>query len=432
MTTSHPHTHVARRDLSALTAGIPYVIGFPPTDSLLLFTFNRGSTPAPSTTIRADLPAQQDVQPVADHLVAAAMLNQAVAVLAVVVGGTAEQHRPLVDALVEGFEDRDIPLLHASWAPTVNHGERWQCYLDPQCAGVIPDPQTSTWAVAMAIAGDLVYYDREEIAAHLAPDPPESLTRKEELLDEHLRNPQNPYTEGDLASDLALLSEVLADAESSSELPDLNEKQIVGLARALFHTPVKDECMAAALSSDPEAAERVWTVLVRALPAPERAEPAVLLAMSAYLRGSGVLAAMAVKTALEANPAHALATLLRHALQKGIPPYHLRTLLMKSILRNKGLPDNPVDDDPPWETTTPTPVPAPPPAPAPEPSSEREPGSGTLNARTAATLGLLTAERPRSANPLTALLPPTLPQRFMSPQVLPSPRSPWRPSDMPD
>lgn len=398
MTTSHPHTHVSRRDLSALTAGIPYVLGFPPTNSLVLFTFTQGPTLAMSTTIRVNLPAPEHVRMVADHLVAAAMLNQTVAVLAVVVGGTAEEHRPFVDTLREGLTAKDILLVHTSWVRTVGHGERWQCYLDPDCADVVPDPQTSTWAAAMAVMGEPSYHDRADMAAQLAPDPPETLVRREELLDEYLRTPQHEYKENDLAADLALVTQVLTDAESTPDLPDLNDKQVVRLARALSHPEVKDECMAAALSTNPQAAERVWTVLIRALPAPERAEPAVLLAMSSYLRGSGVLAAIATKTALEANPGHALAPLLEEALHKAIPPEEIRTLLMKSIVRNEGLPDEAFpDSEPSWETTLSSPVPA----------LKRESSDSTLNARTAATLGLLTAERPTTLNPLTAFLPPS-------------------------
>lgn len=406
MTTSPLHTHLDRRDLSVMTAGIPYMIGFPPTNSLVLFTFTRGAALGIATTMRADLPQPEHVDGLVDHLVKAAKLNEAVAVLAVLVGGgTEEAQRPLVDTLRKRLEDNDILLVHASWVRAIADGERWQCYVDPLCTDELPDPQTSTWAAAMAIAGNPLYRDREEAAAHLAPDPPETLARREELLDKHLRNPQHPYTEADLDADLSLVTNTLANAEASLELPVLTDRQVVRLARALSHQEVKDECMAAALSETPEAAERLWTVLIRALPAPERADPAVLLAMSAYLRGAGVLAAMAVRTALEANPAHETAYLLDAALSQAVPPDHLRTLLFRSILRNEGLPDELPADEPRWD-------------PAPDKPPERltpdhptpgsaipGPATGALNERTATTLGLLSPPRPMTLDPLTAFLP---------------------------
>jgi hypothetical protein len=329
-------------------------------------------------------------------VVAAAEHNEVVAAIAVVVGGTLEEHRPLVDALRKALEDKDITLIHASWVSRVLDGERWLCFLDPQCTDELPDPQASIWAAARAIAGDPMYGDREEMAAQLAPDSPESLARREELLDAHLRNPRHPYTEDDLTTDLDLMTQMLTVAEMSPEPPTLTDRQIVRLARALSHMEVRDECMAATLSPTPEAAERLWLVLIRALPAPERAEPATLLAMSAYLRGAGVLAALALETALDANPAHAMALMLHAALTYPVPPDRLREMLVASILRNEGIleedtPDED-DDDPPWETI-------------PEPSTPGPPPPQPLNERTAATLGLLTRDR-TTANPLTAFLPP--------------------------
>jgi hypothetical protein len=365
------------------------MIGFPPTNSLVLFAFSRTPMLTMATTMRADLPAPHHVAGMAEHVVAAAEHNEAVAVIAVVVGGTLEEHRTLIDTLRKALEDKDILLVHASWVSRVADGERWQCYVDPQCTDEIPDPQASTWAAATAVAGNPLYRDREDMAAQLAPDSPETLARREELLDAHLRNPRHPYTEDDLTADLDLVTQMLTVAAASPEPPTLNDRQVVRLARALSHTEVRDECLAAALSATPQGAERLWTVLIRALPAPERAEPAALLAMSAYLRGAGVLAALALQTALDANPAHSLALMLHTSLTHPVPPDQLRELLVKSILRNEGFPEEEEtpedDDDPPWETAPTTPQP--------------------LNERTAATLGLLTRDR-TTANPLTAFLPP--------------------------
>src|SRR5262249_60782180 len=76
------------------------------------------------------------------------------------------------------------------------------------------------------------------------------------------------------------------------------------------------------------AAERLWLALVRAPPAPERAEPAALLALTAYLRGDGGLASVALEAALLACPHHSLSGLLRAALDGGMPPELLREIAM--------------------------------------------------------------------------------------------------------
>ncbi len=351
MTTSIPHTHLRLRDLSELVAGVPYIIGFPPTDSLVLFTFRRFPELALSSTIRVDLPMPDHVLLVAEEMAAAVALNQAVAVIAVVIAEDGEEHYELVELLRKTLEEKNILLTHASWVPKVVHGEVWQCYDDPLCTYTVPDPQSSAMAAATAVAGDTTYPDREAMAAHLASDPEEMVAYRKKLLDAYRASPAQPYTDADLQADLEILGYALDRAANSYELPTLTDHQMVRLGRALSQGPVKDECLASALSDEPEPAERLWTVLTRGLPAPERAEPAFLLAMSAYLRGAGVIAALALKIVMESNPLHRSAVLVDYALQKGVPPDHVRNLLVESVLKNNKVHNDPADDDPPWDTT---------------------------------------------------------------------------------
>lgn len=373
MTTSLPHTHVRLRDLSELVAGIPYVLGFPPTDSLVLFTFRRCPILTLSTTIRVDLPKHVHVPLVVTELSAAAARNEAVAAIAVVVGEDAPEHRELIQHLRITMADNDILLTHASWVRKVVHGEQWQCYDDPLCTGAVPDPQTSALAAAIAVAGDTTYPDREAMAAHLAPDPEEALARRKKLLDAYRTGQPRTYGEQELQADLRTLGHALDMALSSYDPPSLNDHQLARLAMAMSQAAIRDECLAITLTDEPEPTERLWTVLVRSLPAPERAEPAVLLAMSAYLRGAGVLAALALEIALDANPQHRTAILLDYALQMGMPPARLKTMLRTCTVTNEEEqnPPPPPNDDPPWETT-----PEPPnPTTTPEPATTRSPAT---------------------------------------------------------
>lgn len=370
MTTSIPHANIRLRDLSELVAGIPYIIGFPPTDSLVLYTFRRCPQIRLSSTIRVNLPRPDHVLLVAEEMAEAVAMNEAASVIAVVVAENGSEHRELVEMLRKTLEDKDILLTHSSWVPKIAHGQQWRCYDDPLCTDTVPDPQSSALAAATAVAGDTTYPDREAMAAHLAPDPEEMVAYRRKLLAAYRSSSTPSYTDQDLHADLKLLGHALDAATNSYELPTLTDHQMVRLGRALSQGPVKDECLAMALSDEPEAAERLWTVLIRGLPAPERAEPAFLLAMSAYLRGAGVIAALALKIVMEANPLHRLAVLLDYALQRGMPPDHLRGMLVTSVLKNnEDHDDEPAtdDDDPPWDTT-PEPSTSTPPA-EPEPSS---------------------------------------------------------------
>jgi hypothetical protein len=439
MTTSLPHTHVRLRDLSELVAGIPYVLGFPPTDSLVLFTFRRCPILTLSTTIRVDLPKQEHVSPVVSELSAAAARNEAVAAIAVVVGEEAPEHRELVQDLRKTLADYDILLTHASWVRKVVHGEQWQCYDDPLCTGAVPDPQTSALAAAIAVAGDTTYPDREAVAAHLAPDPAEALARRKRLLDAYRTEQPQPYGEQQLEADLRTLGHALDMALSSYDPPSLNDHQLVRLAKAMSQAPIRDECLAIALTDEPEPTERLWTALVRSLPVPERAEPAVLLAVSAYLRGAGVLAALALKIALDSNPHHRTALLLDYALQMGMPPTRLKSMLRTCTVNNEEEQNTPVstEDDPPWETTAEPPNPTTPPKPqAPENESVPENPSAPEDSP-------VLENRPVLENPPALENPPTPPKNPpaienrlapeipLAPGILPAPETPLASGNLP-
>jgi len=332
--TTSSHTHVRLSDLSELTAGLPGLIGYPPSESVVLFTFRSTHDLWLSTTIRGDLPTPDLVPLAVDELVKAAILNSAVAAIAVVVGGDlADQlpHRPLVTRLRTVFESAGIALIHTSWLREVVHGEPWYCYEDPLCGGTVPDPATSTVAAAVTLSGRVTFPSRTAMAEQLAHDDEQSLARREKLLDERMERTPTRYDEDALASDLSTIRSEIKKTAASGTFPSPTDKQLVCLAMALSHPEVRDECLKIALTTEADAAERLWMALTRSLPAPERAEPAYLLAMSSYLRGDGVLAASALRTALEANQSHALAALLDQILAHGVPPEDVRRLLTQAV-----------------------------------------------------------------------------------------------------
>ncbi|MEV0246889.1 DUF4192 domain-containing protein [Nocardia sp. NPDC050712] len=82
---------------------------------------------------------------------------------------------------------------------------------------------------------------------------------------------------------------------------------------ALLVPQVSDALVAMPLTVHAEAAERLWAQLVPVLPDVARAEAAVLLAVSAYMRGDRELAQRALRTAQLANPHLRIAPLLERA-----------------------------------------------------------------------------------------------------------------------
>jgi hypothetical protein len=199
-------------------------------------------------------------------------------------------------------------------------------------------------AAELIMAGATISESRELLADTLAADPDDQLERRAAMLDTILRSPTAAALTGDAG--FRLVQDAIAAAAAVPTLPQLSDTQVVHLACALADPAVRDQCLATALPSTPhnpgspaashpadtaDAAERLWTALTRAVPGPHRAQPAFLLSMHAYLGGRGVLAAIALDIALDANPQHPGAPLLQLALQQGITPAQLRHVLQDAV-----------------------------------------------------------------------------------------------------
>lgn len=77
---------------------------------------------------------------------------------------------------------------------------------------------------------------------------------------------------------------------------------------AVLSIPAVSQCLpATATGQHAREAEALWTLLTCGLTGTHRANPAVLLCYSAFLRGDTVLAQTALSIALEADPGHVTA-----------------------------------------------------------------------------------------------------------------------------
>lgn len=317
-----------------LIAAIPGLLGFPPDDSIVLVGFTEAGEKQVelASAMRTDLPPPEDVPGVAGQLCFAMRGNGADLAAAVVVSAGADPpalpHRDLIQALDDLLDEHGIQLVHSAWVAATVLGQTWWCYCDDECTGQVPDPRDSPFAVAWTPSDAPIFASRDEMAAQLAPDPEDQLAHRAELLAADRR-----ALAGEVAVDTyrTHLREMLDATARATGPPALDDAQLARLGAALSHPDVRDHCFVTMLDEHPTAAERLWTVLTKALPAPERAEPACLLAMHAYLRGEGVLAGMALDAAVEASPDHRLAWLLRATIDTGTPPESLRRLLAMSI-----------------------------------------------------------------------------------------------------
>jgi hypothetical protein len=100
------------------------------------------------------------------------------------------------------------------------------------------------------------------------------------------------------------------------------------VAWGLRDVRVRDRALGFALGARAAAAEALWTECTRRLPAPLDAAPATLLAVSAWLRGDGAMARIALDRALDSQPDYALADLLSRGLDAGLGPRDLRAMVV--------------------------------------------------------------------------------------------------------
>lgn len=342
---THLHTTITLDDGGDFVAAVPTLLGFHPIDSIVVLTLVQdGPRCRIGQLLRSDLPAPRDARPLARQLSQACANNGARHVFLLITGGGPDPlpRRPFIDMVRAAFEEEGVGVERAVWAQSAKAGEKWWSYDDPGCSGEIPDPDTVPLAAALTVAGLVKYPTREALAATLAPDPPDVMERRTVLLDARLdvefsAARSGTCDPGAFTRDWALMEAALddftpstLDQEERRHEPVWDDERIVALAVALAHSDIRSECLRIALSDRAPAAVRLWTRLTRSTPAPERAEPAVLLAIGAYLDGDGPLAQIALDVAMEAHPTHALAILLRAAIGHAIAPTELREILTRA------------------------------------------------------------------------------------------------------
>lgn len=350
MTTTPLHSTVKLSDPGDVLAAVPHMVGFHPTDSLVLITVHRApSSQRLGMTLRIDLPVVDAPDDFVEYVSTGPISSQdADAVILAVVGGrdrepsasgdgpavprpregepTSELGPPfpkLIDMLGTAFEEVGLPVLHAVWTPEIRTASPWCCYTDDR-VGKVPDPGASPLAAAMAVAGSVTFAARKDLVELLAPEQDGSIARRSARLDAMYEDTEQERTCSD--SPESEMRIVLAAIRRTAEGSALTEDDLVRVLIALSDHRVRDLALGTSRTSLATAAEQLWVTLVRKAPSPELAEVASLLAFSAYLRGDGALAGIALERIEGSRPQHSLGALLRQALSAGLPPSDLEVI----------------------------------------------------------------------------------------------------------
>lgn len=316
-------TRIRLSDPAQLIAAVPHLLGFVPRNSLILITMQGKQL---GLTLRADLVVPADAEALAGQLLGPILRQQPTAVMLLVIGGEPDTvtgqlpHRGLVNTLDAALAAEGVPVVHAAWAAGTAGGRPWCCYEEQDCRGVVPDSAGSAVAAACVAAGTVTFDSRDQLAELLTPDPPAVLAERGRLLER--ADAEHPMPRAVAAARYAQLA-ALREAAGGGQL-SLDDRALSQAVSGLCDYRVRDACLAWSADEKSAAAEQLWLALTRATPGRQRAEPATLLAVSAYLRGDGALASIALDAALEARSDHGLAGLVRRALTGALAPGMMR------------------------------------------------------------------------------------------------------------
>ena len=328
--TSSPAPPVLRvADVAELVATVPVLLGFRPSESLVLISTGGPSGRRLGLTLRIDLPPPEHVPGLAEQVATSLLAGDpAGAVLVVYAAGGGPARRDVVVAVGAALGARGVPVHTAVWAHRAESGASWACF-DGCCSGALPDPGATAAAAEAVAAGHVVRADRTALERLVAPTDRAALLRREEWL-----VAVTATRPDDAGAGLAAVHRALEETAAGGFR--VTDDAVVALATALTHPRVRDRvllrCAEAGAEGGPgatAAAEGLFALLCRELPDPEAAEAGALLAACALLRGDGALANVALARAERSWPGHRLTGLLREAAERAVHPRELRASLLR-------------------------------------------------------------------------------------------------------
>jgi hypothetical protein len=329
-------------DSGGIAAALPQLLGFRPRESVVLVGLSGARGGRVGLCVRADIPPAEHAAALAAVLTRSVRTGRPRTVLVAVVSeatGPPEDlpHRRLVGELVRALTSAAIPVPEIMLV----RGGRWWSYDCPQpcCspgAGTpLPAGVTELEAAAVA-AGTVVEDDRDALTARIAGPDGRAREAMAEVCTavaaECSREVLDTGWDAVAAESWAAVTAAVGLCRPGAGRR-LGDREIARVVCGLRDAEVRDRALELALGSDAPAAEQLWTECTRRAPAPLDAAPATLLAVSAWLRGDGAMANVALGRALAAEPGYSLALLLSQALGACLPPDELRALLHATTVR---------------------------------------------------------------------------------------------------
>ncbi|MGL4306611.1 MAG: DUF4192 domain-containing protein [Mycobacteriaceae bacterium] len=337
---------------SELIAAIPAMLGFCPERSLVVISLVGISTKRIQAVLRHDLCCESgefevkntldfdEINDICDRIArlcvheSSVIAQSCAEVVAVLIDSgdgkkLSEQsqsdlcYAEVAQAFSRTCDKYGVKVIACYYTKQISKGQAWIDLFDGECInGHLPDPQCSAVAAAHVYDGRTIYKNRQELSTLLELKPRPMIDDMATLLlSAEIEAGEFGYMDSGSAAEL-----IIGIISTTALTNHLTDENLCTVAFALRDIRVRDIMFGLALGDKRVQSEQVWIALTRVLPIPDRAEAATLLAYSAYIRGDGVLAGMALEVALLAYPEHRMALMLDVALQQGIAPQRLQGL----------------------------------------------------------------------------------------------------------
>jgi hypothetical protein len=314
------------RSPADLLAAVPYLLGFHPSDSLVVVAHRARRL---IFAARADLlPAGARPALIADvaRYVASVVAEQGGGAATVIGYGPAEPVEAILPQIRSALSARGLEIVEVLRA----HDGRFWSYLcdNPECCppeGTPYDPATSPVAAAATYAGQAALPDRAALVRQVAPvggltreSMRQATLRAEERLVALLDATPAADVLGGRAVRAAGEAAVAAALDRGRSGVRPTDDEVAWLTLLLVHLPVRDSAWRQIGEDDWQL--ELWSDVVRRAEADLVPGPASLLAFAAWRAGQGALANVALDRALRQDPGYSLARLLRDALDRGLAP----------------------------------------------------------------------------------------------------------------
>ncbi|MEV4845805.1 DUF4192 domain-containing protein [Micromonospora matsumotoense] len=314
------------RSPADLITAVPYLIGFHPTDSIVVVAM-RGRRIV--FAARADLP-----EPGADPTLPARHLGDVIgrqdAESTTVIGfGPPERVTPTVDAVRSALVAIGLPVLDAL---RVTDRRYWSYLCEaPDCCppdGTPYDPDVSQVAAAAVYAGQVALPDRAALTAQVAPAEGidrVALRRAGDRAERRLLQQLEAAPATDEFGERTIRKSGVAAVRQAQRRhrrgERLTDDEVAWLTLLLTHLPVRDHAWERTDGREEDIT--FWSEVLRRTEEELVPAPSCLLAFAAWRAGQGALAAVALERALTTRPDYTLALLLDDLLRRGVPPSDL-------------------------------------------------------------------------------------------------------------